>query len=63
MAKKMTTKKTVKVDKPVKTDKLVGLVTVIGTDKSEFMKTGKEYEVSPVLANTVVKSGHAKFKK
>lgn len=62
MAKKMTAKTVIK-SKPEVPKTLKGLVVVVGTEKSQYMKTGKEYEVSPILANTLVKSGHATLKK
>ena len=39
------------------------IVTVIGTEKSKYMKTGKEYQVSRDLAKTLVKNGQANYKK
>lgn len=39
------------------------MVTVYGTEKSEFMVTGKPYEVSKKLSETLVKNGSATLKK
>lgn len=56
----MTTKSTV-TNTVEKTDK--GLVIVYGTEKSKSMTTDKAYEVSEILAKTLVKNGHGKYKK
>lgn len=39
-----------------------GSVIVIGTDKSPFLKTGKEYQVTSELAQTLIKKGAATLK-
>ena len=39
-----------------------GEVIVIGTEKSPYMKTGKEYPVSSELAKTLIKKGAATLK-
>lgn len=39
-----------------------GLVIIIGTESSPNLKTGKEYEVSVILAKTLVKKGSANYK-
>jgi len=39
-----------------------GNVIVIGTDKSPFLKTGKEFTVSSELAQTLIKKGSATLK-
>lgn len=62
MAEKMTSSKTVKAQKP-KIDNTTGLVPVVGSEKSEFLKTGHVYEVSEKLAETLVKKGSATYKK
>jgi len=60
MAKKMTTK-TVIGEKP-EMKILSGLVTILGTSKSKYLKKDVEYEVSPLLAERLVKTGHATLK-
>jgi len=59
MAKKMTTK-SISGKGNVAEPKMV---TVYGTEKSEFMATGKPYEVTAELSKTLVKKGSATFKK
>lgn len=39
------------------------MVTVYGTEKSEYMVTGNPYEVTDVLSKTLIKNGHATLKK
>lgn len=36
-------------------------VTVYGTGKSKYMKTGKAYEVHKLAAERLVKAGHASY--
>ena len=36
---------------------LVGMVDVLGTDKTAYMKTGKVYTVTAELAKTLLKKG------
>lgn len=62
MSKKITSKSAVVAGKP-ETNKLSGLVEVVGTEKSEHLKKGQVYEVSPQLAETLVKQGYANYKK
>jgi len=39
------------------------LVTIIGTEQSKNLKTGKEYpETHRILAHNLIKKGHAKLK-
>lgn len=55
-------------EKAVKTDKITlapmtgASVIVIATDKSVLLKEGKEYTVSGIHANTLIKKGLAKLK-
>lgn len=58
-SKKVTTKDVVK----KATTKNDNIVTVVGTEKSKTMVTGKEYKVSETLANTVIEKGFATLKK
>ena len=50
----------------IKEDKVIdipkGNVIIIGTDKSQFLKTGKEYQVTSELAQTLIKKGAATLK-
>lgn len=39
------------------------LVTVVGTEKSKHMVTGKEYKVTKTLSENLIKTGHATLKK
>lgn len=50
----------VKEEKVIDTPK--GNVIVIGTNKSQFLKTGKEYPVTSELAQTLIKKGAAILK-
>lgn len=59
MAKKVTTKNVLGKGNSPETK----MVTVYGTEKSEFMKTGKPYEVTDELSKTLVKKGQATLKK
>lgn len=43
--------------------KLNERVRIIGTGKSSYMPLDKEYEVHPLHAETLVKSGKAKYAK
>jgi hypothetical protein len=61
MAKKMTTKTAVV--KEEKKQNITGLITIIGTNKARSLKKGKEYNVSPILAERLVKNGFATKKK
>jgi len=38
-------------------------VIVIGTEASKFLKTNKEFEVTKILAERLVKNGHATYPK
>ncbi len=43
--------------------KFADKVTVIGTEKSKYLVTGKEYQVHPVMAEKLVKKGAVTIKK
>lgn len=43
-------------------DKTV-IVTVYGTEKSKYLETGKDYEVTKAHAETLIKKGQASAKK
>lgn len=45
------------------TKKDVTMVTVIGTEKSKYMITGKEYKVTKSHSENLVRTGHATLKK
>ena len=63
MAKSINTKTLVNVAEPVKITSLTGLVTIVATGKTESMKSGSEYHVSPKLAETLINKGFATLKK
>ena len=58
----MPTKKAVVVKEEKVIDIPKGNVIIIGTDKSQFLKTGKEYPVTSELAQTLIKKGDATLK-
>jgi len=60
MAKKLTSKSVIKVTEPVK---LIGLVTVIATDKAKYLKPGTEHKIDARLAETLIKKGSVILKK
>ena len=62
MAKKLTSKSVI-ISEKIDTSKLVGIVTVIATKKAKHMETGKEYQVSGQMADTLIKNGFAELKK
>lgn len=43
--------------------KFADKVTVIGTEKSKYLVTGREYVVHPIMAEKLVKNGAATIKK
>ena len=63
MAKSINTKTLVNVAEPVETKSLSGLVTIIGTGKTESMKKGSEFTVTGQLAETLINKGFATLKK
>ena len=63
MAKSINTKTLVNVAEPVKITSLTGLVTIVATGKTESMKSGSEYQVTPKLAETLINKGFATLKK
>ena len=63
MAKSINTKTLVNAAEPVKINNLTGLVTIVATGKTESMKIGSEYSVTPQLAETLINKGFATLKK
>lgn len=57
-AKKITVKEVITSDEVVIS--IDGMVTVTGTGLGKFLKEGKTYLVSPILAKTLIKKGAAK---
>ena len=51
-----------KKDELIAPAEIAGVVTVVGTEKSAHLKTGKEYHVSAEQAKVLIKKGSAKSK-